>query len=432
MYWNQSFETMDRETLKALQLDRLKQMVHRVYHNVPFYRNEWQKLGLSPDSVTTLEDLQKFPFTVKTDIRDNYPYGLYAEPLSRIVRHHASSGTTGKPTVVGYTQGDLNSWKEMTARALVAAGANENTIIQNAYGYGLFTGGLGIHNGAEYLGASVIPISGGNTNKQLMMMEDMGTTMITCTPSYANYLGDELKNRGISLDRLKLSKGVFGGEPWTDEMRSELESKLGVEAFDIYGLSEIYGPGVGIECSEHQGLHIWEDHFIIEIIDPDTLEVLPDGSIGELVFTTITKEGMPLVRYRTRDITKIISGPCACGRTHRRIARLMGRSDDMLIIRGVNVFPTQIEAALLGMEELAPYYRLRIRRQGTLDAVSVECELNPNLAIESIEQVERLRAKIKERIHSVTGINFKIIIAEPNTLPRTEGKSVRVVDERNL
>lgn len=430
MYWNNAYERMDRDTLKVLQQEKLKSLINRVFHNVPHYKNALQERGISPNDIRSLEDIKHLPFTVKTDLRDNYPYGLYAESLKHIIRHHASSGTTGKPTVVGYTRNDLTLWQEMVARSLVAAGANADSIIQNAYGYGLFTGGLGIHDGAQNLGASVIPISGGNTEKQLMMMEDMGTTMLTCTPSYANFLGDKIKEYGIDRNRFKLKTGVFGGEPWTDELRKELEEKLQIEAFDIYGLSEIYGPGVGIECAQHDGLHIWEDHFYLEIIDPNTLEVLPVGAEGELVITTLSKEGMPLLRYRTRDITHIIEEPCPCGRTHRRIARLSGRTDDMLIIRGVNVFPTQIESALLSVAEVAPYYQLVVKRDGVLDTLDVHVELAEGIAIEQIRQVEDIRAKIKEKIASTTGIRAKIVIAEPRSLPRTEGKSVRVIDQR--
>lgn len=432
MNWNRVYECIPRDELRALQLERLKNMVNRIYHQVDYYRDRLQEMSLTPNDIHSLKDLERFPFTNKVDIRDNYPYGLYAEPLAHIVRHHASSGTTGKPTVVGYTRNDLVQWQEMTSRSLIACGVTRDSIIQNAYGYGLFTGGLGIHNGAENLGASVIPISGGNTPKQLMLMQDLHTTVLTCTPSYANYLGDEIRARGIDRNSLSLEIGIFGGEPWSESVRKELEEKLTIKAYDIYGLSEIYGPGVGIECEHQNGLHIWEDNFIIEIIDPDTLEVLPEGEYGELVITTITKEGMPLLRYRTRDITRIMSEPCPCGRTHRRIERIKGRSDDMLIIRGVNVFPSQIESALMDVEEVAPYYQITVDREATLDTIKVEVELREHLKIEHINEVESIRLKIKNNLTSVTGIHAKVVIAEPRSLPRSEGKSVRVIDNRKI
>jgi phenylacetate-CoA ligase len=431
-YWNESYECMPKERLKELQLERLKRMVNRIFDNVPFYRNKFQEMGLGPEDVRSLEDLKKLPFTNKTDLRDNYPYGLFAEPLSKIVRIHASSGTTGKPTVVGYTRNDLALWSECAARALVCAGADEHSVIQNSYGYGLFTGGMGIHGGAERLGASIIPMSGGNTQKQIMLMRDFGTTHLTCTPSYASYLGEALKDAGIDPNNLPLRAGVFGAEPWSENMRRNIEKSLGIKAHDIYGLSEICGPGVAIECGEQNGLHIWEDHFLAEIINPATGENMPEGEDGELVVTTLTKEGIPLLRYRTHDITHLIEEPCPCGRTHHRIARISGRTDDMLIIRGVNVFPTQIESALLAAGDVQPHYQLIVRRAGTLDTLEIKVELGEDFDLNSITELENLERRIKERIHSVIGINAKIVLVEPKSLPRSDGKAKRVIDLREI
>ncbi|MEG1433745.1 phenylacetate--CoA ligase family protein [Eubacterium sp.] len=432
MYWNKTYECMPREQLEELQLDRLKKMVNRIFHQVPFYREKFQEMGIDPGVVQSLDDLKQLPFTKKTDLRDNYPYGLFAEPLSKIVRIHASSGTTGKPTVVGYTRNDLAMWSECAARSLVCAGADANSVVQNSYGYGLFTGGLGIHGGAERLGASIIPMSGGNTQKQLMLMRDFGTTHLTCTPSYASFLGEALADAGVDTAKMPLRAGIFGAEPWSENMRRDIEKKLNIKAHDIYGLSEICGPGVAIECQEQEGLHMWEDNFIPEIIDPRTLEVLPDGETGELVITTITKEGIPLLRYRTRDITHIIAEPCACGRTHRRIARITGRSDDMLIIRGVNVFPSQIESAMLDIGEIEPHYQLIVRREGTLDTLEIKVELSDSLSLNTISELEGIERRLKERIHSIIGISAKIMLVEPKSLPRSEGKAQRVVDLRNI
>jgi len=432
MYWNKSCETMPRERLKEVQLERLQGMVNRIYHEVPFYRDRFQEKGILPTDVKSLDDLQKLPFTTKVDLRDNYPYGLFAVPLEKIVRIHASSGTTGKPTVVGYTRKDIANWADMMARCLVATGGNEHSVIQNAYGYGLFTGGLGVHYGAECLGASIIPISGGNTQKQMMLMKDFGSTILTCTPSYAIYLAESLKENGIDPETLNLQAGIFGAEPWSENIRKEIEKKLKIKAYDIYGLSEIMGPGVAIECEAQHGLHVWEDHFIPEIIDPNTLEVLPYGEQGELVITTITKEGIPILRYRTRDITKIIAEPCECGRTHLRISRLQGRTDDMLIIRGVNVFPTQIESVLLEIGEVEPHYQLVVRRDGSLDTLEIKVELSEELFSDRISGLEELERRIRDRIGSIIGISSKISLVEPKSLPRSEGKSQRVVDLRNI
>lgn len=432
MYWNKSYECMPREKLQELQLERLKRMVNRIYHDVPFYRNKFQEKGLMPEDVSSLDDLKKLPFTTKVDLRDNYPYGLFTVPLEQIVRIHASSGTTGKPTVVGYTRNDIAMWSELMARCLVAAGAGPHSVIQNAYGYGLFTGGLGVHYGAERLGASIIPISGGNTAKQIMIMQDFGSTVLTCTPSYAIYLSEVLAESGIDPETLKIKAGIFGAEPWSENIRKDIEKKLKIKAYDIYGLSEIMGPGVAIECECQEGLHVWEDHFIPEIIDPNTLEVLPYGEQGELVITTITKEGIPILRYRTRDITQIIAEPCSCGRTHLRINRLQGRSDDMLIIRGVNVFPTQIESVLLEIGEVEPHYQLVVRRDGSLDTLEVKVELSEALFSDRISNLENLEKRIRDRIQSTIGVSTKVALVEPKSLPRSEGKSQRVVDLRKI
>ncbi|PKM59545.1 MAG: phenylacetate--CoA ligase [Firmicutes bacterium HGW-Firmicutes-4] len=432
MYWNKSYECMPREKLQELQLERLKRMVNRIYHDVPFYRNKFQEKGLMPEDVKSLVDLQNLPFTTKVDLRDNYPYGLFTVPLEQIVRIHASSGTTGKPTVVGYTRNDISMWSELMARCLVAAGAGPHSVIQNAYGYGLFTGGLGVHYGAERLGASIIPISGGNTAKQIMIMQDFGSTVLTCTPSYAIYLAEVLAESGIDPASLKIRAGIFGAEPWSENIRKDIEKKLKIKAYDIYGLSEIMGPGVAIECECQDGLHVWEDHFIPEIIDPVTLKVLPYGEQGELVITTITKEGIPILRYRTRDITTIKPEPCACGRTHLRISRLQGRSDDMLIIRGVNVFPTQIESVLLEIGEVEPHYQLVVRRDGSLDTLEIKVELSEALFSDRISNLENLEKRIRDRIQSIIGVNAKVSLVEPKSLPRSEGKSQRVVDLREI
>ncbi len=378
--FNEEFETLPRPALEALQLKRLQAMLERIYANVPFYKNALDKAGVKPGQITSLADLQRLPFTYKQDMRDSYPYGLFAAKMEDIVRIHASSGTTGKPTVVGYTRKDIETWSELMARSFAAAGVHKGDIIHNSYGYGLFTGGLGAHYGAEKLGASVIPMSGGNTKKQIMIMKDFGSTVLTCTPSYSLFMAEAAVEEDVDFRNLSLRVGIFGAEPWSDSMRKEIEGKLNLSAIDIYGLSEIMGPGVAIECQQaKQGLHIWEDHFIPEIIDPMTGEALPPGVKGELVITTITKEGIPLLRYRTRDITSITFEPCVCGRTHARIARMSGRSDDMLIIRGVNVFPSQIESILMGIEGVEPHYVLIVERKGNLDVLEVQVEVGENL-----------------------------------------------------
>lgn len=429
-YWNETYECMDREGIRAVQSKRLINTVKHIYLNVPYYRQLMQKADLTPEDIKSVDDLSKLPFTTKQDLRDNYPYGLFASPLSEIVRIHASSGTTGKPTVVGYTRKDIDTWSEIMARALVCGGADKGSIVQNAYGYGLFTGGLGVHYGAERLGASVIPISGGNTKKQLMLMQDFGTTVLTCTPSYALYLAEAIQESGIDRNKLNLQYGIFGAEPWTEELRKEIEEKLQIKAIDIYGLSEVMGPGVSCECQAQNGSHIMEDHFIPEIIDPDTGKVLGEGKTGELVFTTITKEGIPLIRYRTRDITSLNYETCECGRTMVRMNRVMGRSDDMLIIRGVNVFPSQIESVLVEMGETEPHYLLIVDRVNNLDTLEVQVEVSESIFSDEVKKLEKLSRKIKHEIQSTLGINATIKLVGPKTIKRSEGKAQRVIDHR--
>jgi phenylacetate-CoA ligase len=432
MIWNETMECATRDEMKAVQTERLKETVRRIYHNVPSYRQKMQEAGLVPDDIQSIDDLSKLPFTLKTDLRDNYPFGMFTVPMSEIVRIHASSGTTGKPTVVGYTRKDLNSWAEVVTRSLCMAGVHRDDIVQVAYGYGLFTGGLGLHYGCENLGASVIPISGGNTEKQLQLMQDFGTSVIACTPSYSLYLAEEMEAAGIKKEDLKLRVGIFGAEPWTENMRREIESKLGLKAIDIYGLSEIIGPGVSCECEHQVGMHINEDHFIPEIIDPISLEPLPAGEIGELVFTTITKEGIPLIRYRTRDLTRLNYEKCACGRTLVRMEKCKGRSDDMLIIRGVNVFPSQIESVLLEMSETAPHYLLIVEREGNLDTLKLMVEVQEQFFSDEIRKLEELRKKITHKLQSTLGISVDVKLVEPKTIERTAGKAKRVIDNRKL
>jgi len=433
MFFNEEFETLPRLALEALQLKRLKSVVERVYANVPFYKASFDAAGIKPADIKTLQDLQRLPFTTKQDMRNSYPYGLFAAPMEEIVRIHASSGTTGKPTVVGYTLKDIDVWSELMARSFVSAGVHKGDIIHNAYGYGLFTGGLGAHYGAERLGASVIPISGGNTKRQIMIMQDFGSTVLTCTPSYSLFMAEEAKNEGVNFKNLKLKVGIFGAEPWSEAMRGEIEDKLNLAAIDIYGLSEIMGPGVAIECIEaKKGLHIWEDHFIPEIINPETGELLPEGERGELVITTITKQGIPLIRYRTRDITSLTYEPCVCGRTHARIARMSGRSDDMLIIRGVNVFPSQIESVLVGIEGVEPHYMLVVDRVGTLDTLEVQVEVNEQLFSDEVKELQKLSRQIEKEIKDMLGVTCKAKLVEPKSIQRSEGKAKRVFDNRKL
>jgi phenylacetate-CoA ligase len=430
-YFNEEFETLPRPALEALQLKRLQQVTERVYHNVPFYHQSFDSAGIPPNAIKCLADLRRLPFTTKQDMRDSYPYGLFAAPMEEIVRIHASSGTTGKPTVVGYTSRDISNWSDLMARSFVAAGAHRGDIIHNAYGYGLFTGGLGAHYGAERLGASVIPISGGNTKRQIMIMQDFGSTVLTCTPSYSLFMAEEAKAEGIDFKNLKLRVGIFGAEPWSEAMRREIEAKLNLDAIDIYGLSEIMGPGVAIECIEAKsGLHIWEDHFLPEIIDPESGEVLPEGEQGELVITTITKEGIPLIRYRTRDITSLTYAPCVCGRTHARLARMSGRSDDMLIIRGVNVFPSQIESILVRIEGVEPHYLLLVDREENLDTLEVQVEVGEELFSDEIKVLQSLSRRIEKEIKENLGVTSRVKLVEPKTIQRSEGKAKRVIDNR--
>jgi phenylacetate-CoA ligase len=435
MIYNEEFETLPREVLEALQFKRLQQVVQRVYHTVGFYRRSFDAAGVKPDDVKTLADLSRLPFTSKQDLRDNYPFGLFAVPMSSVVRLHASSGTTGRSTVVGYTKRDIDTWSELMARCFVAAGLTKNDIIHNAYGYGLFTGGLGAHYGAERLGASVIPMSGGNTKRQIMILQDFGPTAICCTPSYALNLAEQGRAMGVDMRSLRLRVGIFGAEPWSDQMRDQIEEQLGIQALNIYGLSEVMGPGVAMECTEgREGMHIFEDHFIVETIHPETGAALPPGEEGELVFTTITKEAFPLIRYRTRDIARLIPDPCRCGRSHVRMGRIMGRSDDMLIIRGVNVFPSQIEAVLVGIEGLEPHYQLVVDREGTLDTLEVQVEVSERTFAnaDEVRVLQKMERRIVKDIKDYLGVSAKVKLVEPQSLQRFEGKANRVTDRRKF
>ncbi len=433
MFFNEEFETLPRPALEAIQFKRLEDVLKRVNSNVPFYRESFAKAGVKISNLKSLEDLQSLPFTTKQNMRDSYPYDLFASPMEEIVRIHASSGTTGKPTVVGYTANDITVWSELMARSFVSAGAHKGDIIHNAYGYGLFTGGLGAHYGAERLGASVIPISGGNTKKQIMIMQDFGSTVLTCTPSYSLFMAEAAHEEGIDFRSLKLRVGIFGAEPWSEAMREEIEQKLNLTAIDIYGLSEIMGPGVAIECVQAKsGLHIWEDHFIPEIINPETGERLGEGELGELVITTITKQGIPLIRYRTRDITSISYEPCICGRTHARIARMSGRSDDMLIIRGVNIFPSQIESVLVGIEGVEPHYLLIVERKDNLDTLEVQVEVDERLFSDEIKVLQKLSRRIEKEIKDMLGVTCTAKLVEPKSITRSEGKAKRVIDNRHI
>jgi phenylacetate-CoA ligase len=426
-------ETMPREDLEALQLKRLQAVVERVYHLVPFYRRRMDEMGVKPQHIRTLADLQLLPYTTKQDIRDNYPFGMFAVPMDQIVRIHASSGTTGKPTPVAYTQRDLETWAELMARALAAGGAHAGDIVHVAYGYGLFTGGLGAHYGAERLGAAVIPVSGGQTRRQIMLIQDFGPSVLCCTPSFALYLAEVGQEMGVDFAKTKLRVGIFGAEPWTEGMRQEVEKRLHLDALDIYGLSEIIGPGVAIECLEaKQGLHLAEDHFLPEIVNPASLEVVPQGDWGELVITTLTKEAFPLIRYRTRDITSLNYAPCKCGRTIARITRFQGRSDDMLIIRGVNVFPSQIESVLMETPGVAPHYQLIVDREGMLDTLEVQVEVDETAFSDEVKQLQALAQSIQRKIKDYFTVSVKVKLVEPQSIPRSEGKAKRVIDNRKL
>ncbi|HIT18416.1 MAG TPA: phenylacetate--CoA ligase [Candidatus Fimivivens faecavium] len=417
--------------IRALQSYRLSRTVRRVYENVPFYRKKFDELGIKPDDIKSVDDLPKLPFTYKQDLRDNYPYGLFAAPMDEVVRIHASSGTTGKQTVVGYTQNDLDMWAECAGRALTAAGGDSSDFVHVSYGYGLFTGGLGLHDGAGRIGASVIPASTGNTRRQLQIFKDFHSTILCCTPSYALFLGEARRDAGIPLSEISLKAGVFGAEPWTDEMRRKIEELLGIRAYDIYGLSEITGPGVAYECSEQTGMHINEDFFIAEIIDPETGEVLPEGEKGELVFTTITKEALPLIRYRTRDITMLTREPCSCGRSFVKMKKVMGRSDDMLIIRGINVFPSQVEAVLLELG-MQPHYMLVVDRVNNLDTLEIQVEMDEGMQIDAVRMIEQKENQIAKAVESTLNITAKIRLVSPKTIERSEGKAKRVIDKRSL
>ena len=425
-------ETMPREELKKLQGERLVKQVKRMYENVECFRNRMIEKGLTPNDIKGVEDLPKLPFSYKSDLRDYYPYGLFAEPLENIVRVHASSGTTGKRIVVGYTNNDLDMWSECIARMLQAVGLTKEDIFQVSFGYGLFTGGFGLHAGIEKVGAMVIPMSSGNTPLQIQTMIDFKATAICCTPSYAMYLGEEIERLGVK-DQLSLKIGIFGAEPWSENMRTEIENKLGIKAYDIYGLSEILGPGVSCECEYQCGMHVWEDHFIPEIIDPDTCEVLPEGSQGELVFTTITKEGFPVIRYRTRDICSLQYEKCKCGRTHVRMNKPSGRSDDMLIIRGVNVFPSQVESALINCDpRISPHYHITVDRINNLDIMSIEVELARGVAFDEVKVLEELTKKLSGDIASAIGISAKVKLVSSGSLARSEGKAKLVTDNRKI
>jgi phenylacetate-CoA ligase len=433
MIWNKEFETLSRESLENVQLERLRSVVERVYGAVPYYRQKMDDAGVKPTDINTLSDINRLPYTTKEDLRLNYPFGLFTVPMEEVVRVHASSGTTGKPTVVGYTKNDIETWAELMARALACAGTNRGDMVHNAYGYGLFTGGLGAHYGAEHLGATVIPVSGGNTKRQIMLMQDFGSTVLLCTPSYALNLAEVINEMGIDPGSLKLKVGIFGAEPWSVNMKEELEKKLSIDAIDIYGLSEVMGPGVSCECIEGKnGLHIFEDHFIPEIINPDTDQSLPVGEMGELVFTTITKEAFPVIRYRTKDLTKLSAEPCACGRTFYRMQRVTGRTDDMLIIRGVNVFPSQIEHVLMSVEGVEPHYQLLVDRKGALDTLEAQVEVSEDIFSDEIKVLEQLSKNIEKEIKDLLGITCKIKLVEPKTIQRSEGKAQRVIDNRKI
>ncbi|WP_330680353.1 phenylacetate--CoA ligase [Holtiella tumoricola] len=430
MIW-QKEEALSRDEMCALQSKRLVKTVAHVYENVPFYKKKIDDMGLEVGDIRGIEDLNKLPFTTKQDLRDNYPYGMFAVPMKQVVRVHASSGTTGQPTVVGYTQNDLDMWANCMARVLAGMGATDEDIVHNALGYGFFTGGLGFHYGSEKLGATIVPISSGNTKKQVQIMREFESTVLVTTPSYALYMGEYLRNLGIDPRELKLRIGALGGEPWSYEMRGQIEESLGIKAYDSYGMSEIVGPGVGFECTHKNHVHLNEDHFIPEIVDPETLEVLPMGATGEIVFTTVTKEAMPLLRYRTRDITSLVEGPCSCGRTTVRMRKCTGRSDDMLIIRGVNVFPSQIESVLLNLGETAPHYMLIVDRVSNLDTLEVWVEGKEGITfVDGMRHMKEIEKRITAEIHSVLGLQVKVKLVEPKSIERSEGKAKRIIDKR--
>ncbi len=432
MIWNPEAETMPVEQRRKLQLERLKSVVALCYEKQIPYRRKMEKMGIRPDDIQALEDIVKLPFLTKADMRENYPYGLFTVPLKDVVRVHSSSGTTGKPTAVGYTRGDIEVWAEVMARALACGGATPESVIQNAYGYGMFTGGLGIHYGGEKMGCTILPASSGQTKRQIIYLQDFGSTVITCTPSYALHLAEEAEAEGVRFSDIPLKYGIHGAEPWSEAMRVKIQEKLGIIATDIYGLSEIIGPGVANECQEQIGLHIFDDHFLPEVIDPQTGEPLPPGQTGELVITTLTKTCFPAIRYRTRDITSLIAEPCACGRTHVRMKRISGRTDDMLIIRGVNVFPSQIESVLLEIEGVEPHYMIYLRREGALDDMEIQVEISEKVFSDEVKKLETLEKTIHKQIHATLGLSAKIKLVEPRSIQRSQGKAQRVIDERKL
>ncbi len=425
-------EIMSRKDLEALQLKRLQQTVAHCYANVAHYKKAMDSVGVKPEHIKSLSDIRHIPFTEKDHLRQNYPFGMFAKPTNEVVRVHASSGTTGKPTVVGYTMNDINMWSDLMARSISAAGMSKGDRFHNAYGYGLFTGGLGFHQGAERLGCMITPMSGGQTQKQVMLIQDFAPDGLGCTPSYALNIAEEAEAEGVDLRKLPLKVGIFGAEPWTEEMRSQIESRLGIDAIDIYGLSEIIGPGVSVECVEaKKGLHIWEDHFYVECIDPDSGEPLPYGEQGELVFTSLTKEAFPILRYRTKDISVLDATPCSCGRTHVRMQRITGRTDDMLIIRGVNVFPSQVESVLVRTDSLSPFYQIEVFREGSMDTMMVNVEANPELAEQGPDAMNQVAAKVTRDIKDFIGVSCKVMVKGVNEVPRSQGKAVRVIDHRS-
>ena len=428
--WDRQHECMPREELEQLQLERLQATLNRVYKNVPCYRNKFNAAGIIPEDIQSLADLSRLPFTEKEDLRLNYPYGMFAVPLREVVRIHSSSGTTGKPTVVGYTRHDLDTWSNLVARFMTAAGVTHDDVVQIAFGYGLFTGAFGLHYGTETIGASVIPMSGGNTDKQIMIMQDYKTSVLVCTPSYALTIADRMEKLGVKAHDLSLRVGLFGGEPWSEEMRRQIEDRLHIVATDNYGLSEVMGPGIAGDCLQKCGMHISEDHFIAEIIDPQTCEVLPPGSVGELVLTSLTKEAFPMIRYRTRDITRLDYAPCACGRTLVRMQKTMGRSDDMLIIKGVNVFPTQIEEILFQVEGCEPHYQLVIERIDNVDRLEVQVEVNESIFFDEMKKQREFVLTVEKRLANALGIGAKVKLVEPSSILRSEGKAQRVIDRR--
>ncbi|MEN6291543.1 MAG: phenylacetate--CoA ligase [Methanobacterium sp.] len=432
MIWNEKAECMSENNKEALQLERLQMAVKRAYESVPYYKKRFDELGVKPEDIKTLKDIEKLPFTTKDDLRDAYPFGMFAVPRKEIVEVHTSSGTTGKPTVSGYTRGDLEIWGEVMARGLCMFGVTDDDIIQNTHGYGLFTGGFGVHYGAQKMGATVIPISTGQTKRQIEIMQDFGTSVMIFTPSYGLYLAEEIEEEGIDTKTIGLKAIGFGAEMWTEEMRQEIQKRFNAPAYNIYGLTEVIGPGVGLECSERDGLHISEDHFYPEIIDSDTHNVLPDGEKGELVLTTLTREGTPLIRFRTKDVTKLTRGKCGCGRTLVKMDRVTGRTDDMMKIRGVSVFPSQIEKALLRIDEVEPHYQIIVTRPHLMDEVEVQVEASESLFSDEIKELVGIREKIEDYIHSEIGLRVKVTLVEPKTLPRSEGKAVRVIDKREL